>query len=110
MAEGMFTGTVPATGPDYSIVWNERGPLDIGGRTRSIMIDPNDPTGQTIWVGSVSGGLWKTTAIDEIHFVGTTEVSYPTTHLDVSPNPVSEMGTTISFSFSEHVSRQCLHL
>lgn len=41
------------------ITWNERGPSNVGGRTRSILIDKNDPTGNTIWAGSVGGGLWK---------------------------------------------------
>lgn len=45
------------------IKWKERGPNNIGGRTRAIMIDPNDLTKKTVWAGSVSGGLWKTTDI-----------------------------------------------
>ena len=28
---------------DITIAWEERGPKNIGGRTRAIMIDPNDP-------------------------------------------------------------------
>jgi PKD repeat protein len=43
--------------------WMERGPNNIGGRTRSIMVDPNDATKKTVWAGSVGGGLWKTTDI-----------------------------------------------
>ncbi len=40
--------------------WIERGPGNVGGRTRSILIDPDDP--QNTWIaGSVSGGIWKTT-------------------------------------------------
>ncbi len=31
---------------------------DIGGRTRAIMWDPNDPTQRKIWSGGVTGGLW----------------------------------------------------
>ena len=40
--------------------WTERGPVNVGGRTRAIVIDQNDPTGNTVWAGSVGGGLWKT--------------------------------------------------
>ncbi|MCB9039806.1 MAG: hypothetical protein H6557_24570 [Lewinellaceae bacterium] len=40
--------------------WRERGPNNIGGRTRVIHIDLNDPDRKTIWAGGVSGGLWKT--------------------------------------------------
>ncbi|HMQ47394.1 MAG TPA: T9SS type A sorting domain-containing protein [Saprospiraceae bacterium] len=43
--------------------WRERGPNNIGGRTRTIMIDKNDPTRNTVWVGGVSGGLWKSTDV-----------------------------------------------
>jgi len=45
------------------IAWIERGPNNIGGRTRSLLVDPNDATKKTVWAGSVGGGLWKTTDI-----------------------------------------------
>jgi len=41
--------------------WVERGPNNVGGRSRSILIDANDKSGSTVWAGSVSGGLWKST-------------------------------------------------
>jgi hypothetical protein len=44
--------------------WLDRGPNNIGGRTRSLLIDKNDTTRRTIWAGSVGGGLWKTTNIN----------------------------------------------
>ena len=40
--------------------WVERGPGNVGGRTRPILVDPDDPDLHTWWVGSVGGGLWKT--------------------------------------------------
>lgn len=43
---------------DYS--WVQRGPGNVGGRTRTIIIDPDDASGRTWFVGSVSGGIWKT--------------------------------------------------
>jgi PKD repeat protein len=45
------------------INWNERGPNNVGGRTRAICIDLNDVTYKTVWAGGVAGGLWKTTDI-----------------------------------------------
>ncbi len=39
--------------------WVEMGPDNIGGRTRSIIVDNQDPTYKTLIIGSVSGGLWK---------------------------------------------------
>ncbi len=44
-----------------NINWEERGPQNVAGRTRSILIDSRDPTGNFIWTGGVSGGLWKST-------------------------------------------------
>lgn len=40
--------------------WKERGPSNIGGRTRAILIDKSDPERKKVWSGSVSGGLWYT--------------------------------------------------
>jgi PKD repeat protein len=47
--------------PDMN--WTERGPNNFGGRTRTIMVDPNDSTKRTVWAAGVAGGLWKTTDI-----------------------------------------------
>jgi hypothetical protein len=44
-----------------NLIWNERGPNNLGGRSRSILIDQSDATGNTVFVGSVGGGLWRTT-------------------------------------------------
>jgi len=46
-----------------NVNWEERGPDNVGGRTRAILIDANDPTGQTVWAGGVAGGIWKTSSI-----------------------------------------------
>jgi hypothetical protein len=57
----LSTGRVPGDAVDNS--WVERGPTNVGGRTRAIMFDPNDTTHETVFAGGVSGGLWKNTAI-----------------------------------------------
>lgn len=66
-----------------AVAWVERGPISdvvgssngnsrgqlIGsapntvtsGRIRAVLIDANDPSGNTVWTGGVAGGLWKTT-------------------------------------------------
>lgn len=41
--------------------WIERGPGNVGGRTRGIVVDADDVTKNTWYVGSVGGGIWKTT-------------------------------------------------
>ncbi|MDO5972536.1 T9SS type A sorting domain-containing protein [Flavivirga aquimarina] len=43
--------------------WVERGPNNVGGRTRAIMFDPNDATNKIVFAGGVSGGIWKNTDI-----------------------------------------------
>lgn len=45
-----------STLPDLQ--WEERGPFRVGGRTRALMWDPNDASGNKVWAGGVSGGLW----------------------------------------------------
>lgn len=41
--------------------WVERGPGNVGGRTRGLVIDLNDPSGNTLLAGSVGGGIWRST-------------------------------------------------
>ncbi len=45
--------------PNFS--WVSAGPTNIGGRTRAILIDKNDPSHQTIFAGGMTGGVWKST-------------------------------------------------
>lgn len=49
--------------------WVERGPDNVGGRTRAVMFDPNDATNETVFAGGVSGGLWKNTNISNANSV-----------------------------------------
>lgn len=37
--------------------WVQAGPVNVGGRTTAIIVDPNDA--QRIWVGSAGGGVWS---------------------------------------------------
>lgn len=94
---GMFWADVPVTGSNHNLVWEERGPIDVGGRTRAIMIDPNDPTHQTVWVGSVSGGLWKVTNIDGLQPASVPQITQ-TDSWTVYPNPVSDGGIHVSLN------------
>ena len=48
-----------------SVEWNEHGPDNVGGRTRAVMFDPNDPEGKKFWAGGVTGGLWFTDDITD---------------------------------------------
>ncbi len=42
-----------------STSWISMGPTNMGGRTVAIAIDPTDTS--VVWLGSASGGLWKST-------------------------------------------------
>lgn len=44
-----------------SITWTQRGPANVGGRTRGLIIDPDDASNNTWFAGSSTGGVWKTT-------------------------------------------------
>lgn len=45
-------------GDTESNPWVERGPNNVGGRTRTLLFDPNDVTNKRVFSGGVSGGLW----------------------------------------------------
>jgi len=47
------------------IAWSERGPSNVGGRTRALMFDLNDAGNgyKKVFAGGVGGGLWVTTDI-----------------------------------------------
>lgn len=39
--------------------WIPLGPDNVAGRTRAILYDKNDPNGETIYTGGVTGGIWR---------------------------------------------------
>ncbi|MFZ4798158.1 MAG: fibronectin type III domain-containing protein, partial [Bacteroidia bacterium] len=46
--------------------WEERGPNNVGGRTRAIVYDPNDLTQKKVWAGGVTGGLWYNNDVSNV--------------------------------------------
>lgn len=42
--------------------WINRGPGNVPGRARGIVVDPGDPNYNTWYFGTVGGGVWKTTS------------------------------------------------
>ncbi|HZH64910.1 MAG TPA: hypothetical protein VEY10_08450 [Flavisolibacter sp.] len=58
-SQSRVTTAVPGIG------WLERGPSNVGGRTRGLIYDLNDSTNgyKKVWAGSVGGGLWYTNDI-----------------------------------------------
>ena len=56
--EQIKSSSFKGRGPIANVNWTERGPDNVGGRTRALMFDPNDGTGSKVWAGGVAGGLW----------------------------------------------------
>lgn len=52
-------------GATVHLPWVERGPGNVAGRVRGVVVDPDDASGNTWWIGSVGGGIWKTTDAGE---------------------------------------------
>jgi len=81
---GMFTATLDSFALSNDLAWQERGPNNVGGRSRALLVDPNDPTGETVWAGSVSGGLWLTRGISSVGLPG---AQTPGLSWSAVPNP-----------------------
>src|SRR5882724_4158422 len=70
-AAGTSTSFVTSgTGPSWTplgpapIISDPTGHQSYGnvtGRVTAVAVDPNDPTGNTVYVGAASGGVWKST-------------------------------------------------
>ena len=54
---------VPGEPNNEEAKWVHRGPYNVGGRTKGVMWDPNDPTNETVFAGGISGGIFKNTSI-----------------------------------------------
>lgn len=39
--------------------WEERGPNNVGGRTRGLIFDRSDVTNKKVWAAGVDGGVWR---------------------------------------------------
>lgn len=76
----MANGRIPGDGTDNN--WVERGPNNVGGRTRALIFDPTDATFNTVIAGGVSGGLWKNTNISSSASTWTRITTLPE-HLNV---------------------------
>ncbi len=46
---------------ELGLNWQEMGPDNAPGRVRAVIYDNTDPSGNSLIVGGVTGGLWKTT-------------------------------------------------
>ena len=67
-ASAQLSGLAPATTP-LNTPWQSVGPMQVQtaaygpvtGRVSSIAVDPSDASGNTIYLGTTGGGIWKST-------------------------------------------------
>ena len=88
---------------EYNNFWEERGPNNVGGRTKALLFDPNDPTNETVFAGGVSGGLWKNTQISDPNsawsLISVTEnLSVTTITVDANDSNIFYLGTGESYT------------
>ncbi|MEM9546083.1 MAG: T9SS type A sorting domain-containing protein [Bacteroidota bacterium] len=57
-------------------MWEERGPGNVSGRSRALWIDPRDETGNTWFVGSAQGGVWKTEDGGQTYTIKTPDIPH----------------------------------
>ncbi len=95
-----FTKKYSSLNKATGIQFVERGPGNVSGRTRGIVVDPDDPNYDTWYAGSVGGGVWKTTNAGQSWVKITPEIgNLATSTIVQSPsNPdVMYMGTGEGF-------------
>lgn len=98
----LAAGRTPGDATDN--LWVERGPNNVGGRTKGIIFDPTDATFNTVIAGGVSGGLWKNTNITSSATVWTRISTFPehinVQNITVDPNNSSTwyVGTGESYT------------
>lgn len=54
-----FKAQIESRSPHNTLVWEEAGPNNVGGRTRAIALDRRDS--RVVITGGVRGGIWKST-------------------------------------------------
>ncbi|NNE28547.1 MAG: hypothetical protein HKN16_02855, partial [Saprospiraceae bacterium] len=83
-----------------NLPWISRGPGNVSGRGRSMAVDPSDPTGNTWFVATVGGGVWKTTDAGENWELKTPDLlTLSTTSIIIAPsNPdIIYLGTGMGY-------------
>ena len=83
------------------ITWVPRGPGNVGGRTRGLIVDPDDATHHTWFAGSATGGVWKTVdgGVNWEHLTADIPYSATTTlEMAMSNTQIIYMGTGESFT------------
>lgn len=102
-----FENQAARTNDERSSAWQSIGPNNIGGRTLAIAIDPIDTA--TIWLGSASGGLWKSTTggtgLNAWTYIPTGFPVRGVTSIAINPNNHNEIyiGTGETYTYASSV-------
>lgn len=82
-------GEAERTGRTIDFTWESRGPLDVSGRTRALIFDPNDTESKRVFAGGVGGGIWMNTDITDGNVswtqVATDMSNFAVTAMDFDP-------------------------
>ena len=98
LIDGMSVAESRINGSRYSnrlteVNWEERGPNNIGGRTRALLIDPSNSN--KLWGAGVSGGLWYnndiTSDTEDWNLVDATWGSLAVSSITYDPNNTNIM-------------------
>ncbi|MFO0113639.1 MAG: WD40/YVTN/BNR-like repeat-containing protein, partial [Betaproteobacteria bacterium] len=92
--------TQPGFNRKGAAVWDNLGPGNVGGRIRSILVDPTNPN--IVWLGAVTGGVWKSldggnswrSTTDALGYVGI----FSLTMMPGNPNTI--FATTGEYAYS----------
>jgi photosystem II stability/assembly factor-like uncharacterized protein len=102
-----FENQAARTSDERSSAWQSIGPNNIGGRTLAIALDPIDTA--TIWLGSASGGLWKSTTggtgLNAWTYIPTGFPVRGVTSIAINPNNHNEIyiGTGETYTYASSV-------
>ncbi|MCK5686292.1 T9SS type A sorting domain-containing protein, partial [bacterium] len=77
-----------------SLPWVQRGPANIGGRTRAVIVDSDDATHNTWFAGAATGGIWKTVDGGS----NWTNLSDDFTNLSINAIAMSESNTNVIYA------------
>lgn len=86
------------------VEWIERGPDNVGGRTRALIFDPQDPSSKRVFAGATGGGLWYNNDITDIesswiHVEGFMDnLAVSSMDYDRNDNNVFYVGTGLAFA------------
>lgn len=91
-------------GRSFEFNWKERGPNNLGGRTRALLFDNQDETGNTVFAGSVMGGLFKSDDMsDNWYKINENNANLHVSCLTQTASGVIYAGTGEGFTVEEYI-------